>query len=437
MKYLKKRLLLDLNKLIRCFEIYLKDFVENIDKRLLSLDIYNLKIDKVLTFNYTNTYLKLYNNDVECDYIHGKADINNTMITNNMVLGINDYLKESERFTNTQFIEFKKYYQRLIKLTNSHYRKWLDEINNKNQNVIHNVYIFGHSLADTDHDILREFINNPKLKITIFYNDSNQYSSQICNLVHLIGPDKLNEWVYQSRPKIQFIKQNSMINIDDSEWRIMRDIRVCSELFKLSGQEIEYKINEIKDHLDNIDKTYFRQQRNVIDLFVAITTSGYVDNNLRDQMLDMAKDLYDSTKNETYSPSEFKRVGNSPQRYQNVISNFIDLVNAYNADKKANSYHISDSDSCEKILSLLKVGIKIDKQQAILLIEDIIKGSKHSYESNEEMWGCVCSLICFVDQEKLIEIISDHISGDNNLYRIKYTYLLNLLKKKGYVDNIY
>ena len=437
MKYLKKKLLLDLNKLIRCFEIYLKDFVENIDKRLLSLDIYNLKIDKVLTFNYTNTYLKLYNNDVECDYIHGKADINNTMITNNMVLGINDYLKESERFTNTQFIEFKKYYQRLIKLTNSHYRKWLDEINNKNQNVIHNVYIFGHSLADTDHDILREFINNPKLKITIFYNDSNQYSSQICNLVHLIGPDKLNEWVYQSRPKIQFIKQNSMINIDDSEWRIMRDIRVCSELFKLSGQEIEYKINEIKDHLDNIDKTYFRQQRNVIDLFVAITTSGYVDNNLRDQMLDMAKDLYDSTKNETYSPSEFKRVGNSPQRYQNVISNFIDLVNTYNADKKANSYHISDSDSCEKILSLLKVGIKIDKQQAILLIEDIIKGSKHSYESNEEMWGCVCSLICFVDQEKLIEIISDHISGDNNLYRIKYTYLLNLLKKKGYVDNIY
>ena len=105
MKYLKERLLLDLNKLIRCFEIYLEDFVKNINKRLLSLDIYNLKVDKVLTFNYTNTYLKLYNDDVECDYIHGKADINNTMVTNNMVLGINDYLKESERFTNTQFIK--------------------------------------------------------------------------------------------------------------------------------------------------------------------------------------------------------------------------------------------------------------------------------------------------------------------------------------------
>lgn len=87
-----------------------------------------------------------------------------------------------------------------------------------------------------------------------------------------------------------------MINIDDSGWRIMRDIRDCSELFKLSEQEIEYRINEIKDHLGNSNKTYFRQQRNVIDLFVAITTSGYIDNNLTDQMLNMAKDLYGSTK---------------------------------------------------------------------------------------------------------------------------------------------
>lgn len=435
MKYLKERLLLDLNKLIRCFEIYLEDFVKNIDKRLLSLDIYNLKVDKVLTFNYTNTYLKLYNDDVECDYIHGKADINNTMVTNNMVLGINDYLKESERFTNTQFIEFKKYYQRLIKLTNSHYKKWLDEINNKNQNVIHNVYIFGHSLADTDHDILREFINNPKLKITIFYNNSNQYSSQICNLVHLIGPDKLNEWVHQAKPKIKFVKQQPMINIADSGWRIMRDIRDCSELFKLSGQEIEYKINEIKDHLDNSDKTYFRKQRNVIDLFVAITTSGYIDNNLTDQMLNMVKELYDPTKSETYSPSEFKRVGNSLQRYKDIILAFIASVNKYNATKKEMQYHISDSDSCEKIFSLLEAGMKINEQQAISLIEDIIKGSNHSYKSNKEMWRCVLHLIYYVNSEKLIEIMSNHISGDNNLYRIKYTFLLNLLKENEYFDN--
>lgn len=172
-------------------------------------------------------------------------------------------------------------------------------------------------------------------------------------------------------------------------------------------------------------------------MFVAITTSGYIDDDLTDQMLNMAKDLYGSTKNETYSPSEFKRVSNSPQKYQNIISDFIDSVNTYNADEKGKQYQISDSDSCEKILEYLTAGAKIGEQPAISLIEDILKGSNHSYESDEAMWSCVCSLICFVDQEKLIEIISDHISGDNNLYRIKYTYLLNLLKEKGYFDNIY
>lgn len=435
MERITEKLHNDLNKLIRCFEIYLEDFVKNIDISQLSLDIYNLNVDKILTFNYTNTYQKLYYTDVDCDHIHGKADINNNIESDNMVLGIDDYLNEDEKFTNTNFIEFKKYYQRLIKGTNCDYKKWIDEINQTKSFTKHNVYIFGHSLASTDRDVLLDFIENEKTIITIYYNNSNQYSDQICNLVHLIGPDKLNEWVHQAKPKIKFVKQQPMINIDDSGWRIMRDIRDCSELFKLSGQEIEYKINEIKDHLDNSDKTYFRKQRNVIDLFVAMTTSGYIDNNLTDQMLNMAKDLYGSAKNETYSPSEFKRVGNSPQRYQKIISNFIDLVNTYNAGKKAKSYHISDSDSCEKIFSLLEAGMKIDEQQAILLIEDIIKGSKHSYKSNKEMWRCVLYLISYVNSEKLIEIMSNHISGDNNLYRIKYTFLLNLLKEGEYFDN--
>ena len=285
----KGKMLTDLNNLIRCFEIYLEDLVKNIDISQLSLDIYNLNIDKILSFNYTNTYQKLYDPNVECAHIHGKADINNDTKSNNMVLGIDDYLKGEEKFTNTNFIEFKKYYQRLIKGTNCDYKKWIDEINQTKSFTKHNVYIFGHSLASTDRDVLLDFIENEKTIITIYYNNSNQYSDQICNLVHLIGPDKLNEWVHQAKPKIKFVKQQPMINIDDSEWRIMRDIRVCSELFKLSGEEIEYKINEIKDHLNNDDKKYFKKQRNVINLFVAITTSGYIDDDLTDQMLNKAK----------------------------------------------------------------------------------------------------------------------------------------------------
>lgn len=440
---IKNQLLEDLDKLIRCLEIYLEDFIKNIEIKQVSEDIYNLDIDRVLSFNYTDTYQKLYDIDVECAHIHGKADINNSIECDNMVLGIDDYLDEDEKFTNTNFIEFKKYYQRLIKGTNCDYKKWLDETKKTNENELinnkpeHNVYIFGHSLASTDRDILLEFINNDNTIITVFYNDNNQYSSQICNLVHLIGPDNLNKWVHQKKPRIKFVKQQPMIDIYDSEWRIMKDIRTCSELFKLSEQEIECKINEIKVFLCNSDKTYFRNQRNIIDLFVAITTSGYIDDNLTNQMLNMAKELYDPTKNEKFYPSEFKRVDNSLQQYKKIISDFIDSLNTYNADEKEKQYQISDSDSCEKISEYLTAGAKIGEQPAISLIEDILKGSNHSYESDEAMWSCVCSLICFVDQEKLIEIISDHISGDNNLYRIKYTYLLNLLKEKGYFDNIY
>ena len=51
------------------------------------------------------------------------------------------------------------------------------------------------------------------------------------------------------------------------------------------------------------------------------------------------------------------------------------------------------------------------------------------------MWRCVLYLISYVNSEKLIEIMSNHISGDNNLYRIKYTFLLNLLKEGEYFDN--
>lgn len=61
-------------------------------------------------------------------YIHGKADANKN--DNNMVLGIYEYLNGDEKNNNTEFIEFKKYYQRIHK-KDVNIRKWLDEINDQ------------------------------------------------------------------------------------------------------------------------------------------------------------------------------------------------------------------------------------------------------------------------------------------------------------------
>ena len=71
----------------------------------------------LFSYTFTNTYEKLYakNPYVEYDYIHGRATIENTVDSNNMVLGIDEYLKGAARNENIEFIEFKKFFQRIHK----------------------------------------------------------------------------------------------------------------------------------------------------------------------------------------------------------------------------------------------------------------------------------------------------------------------------------
>lgn len=210
----KERLHDDLNRLIRCLEIYLCDYVGNIEIENKHPDIEGLPIiDKVLSFNYTNTYEKLYakNPYVEYDYIHGRATIENTVDSNNMVLGIDEYLKGAARNENIEFIEFKKFFQRIHKETGCLYRNWVNAIESggaitetiaiykeqgktvreTKQVNFHKVFFFGHSLDVTDKDIIRELILQDKVKTTIFYRNKSDYGQKITNLVKIIGQDEL------------------------------------------------------------------------------------------------------------------------------------------------------------------------------------------------------------------------------------------------------
>jgi len=225
-KELRDCLVEDLNKLIRAFEIYLAEYVEKIEIRALSPSIngivyFNRKDDagnvritsrvynKVLSFNYTNTYEKVYLRDCTCDlsdiidYIHGKADINNTIENNNMVLGMDEYLKKKKRNKQLEFIAFKKFYQRIHKETGCKYKEWTDEIKKENDEYEekfkeskenpprHNLYIFGHSLDVTDKEILKELILTKYMHTTIFYRNLEQKGQQIANLVKVIGQGEL------------------------------------------------------------------------------------------------------------------------------------------------------------------------------------------------------------------------------------------------------
>lgn len=238
---LKDILLGDLNKLIRALEIYLTDFVEKMEISKISKDIKELEINHVLSFNYIDTYERLYGTyKTDYDYIHGKADINNTIVTNNMVLGIDEYLAKKRRNKDIEFIAFKKYYQRIHKQTGSKYKEWVDEIiedenrkpwiiNGKDcsKDYAHNLYIFGHSLDVTDKDILRDLILHDNVHTTIFYYEENNdngrtnLGKQIANLVKVIGQDELIKRTGGRTKTIEFKLQQDMVEIEDNTTKAM------------------------------------------------------------------------------------------------------------------------------------------------------------------------------------------------------------------------
>ena len=130
-----------MNKLTRALEIYICEYVEKIDIIEKSPDIDKEEIDFILSFNYTHIFSKLYSVSSQSkkevadpfDYLHGEAKINNTVETNNMVLGIDEYLPKKRRNRETEFIAFKKFYQRIYKQTGSEYKRWVEIIKNKSK----------------------------------------------------------------------------------------------------------------------------------------------------------------------------------------------------------------------------------------------------------------------------------------------------------------
>lgn len=220
----KEQFLKDLNRLTRCLEIYLSDYVNNlpVSKRLPDID--GLKIDKVLSFNYTNTYERIYGKDkpdIEYDYIHGKAEITHDVDSCNLVLGIDEYLIGEERNSNTEFIQFKKFFQRIYKKTGCKYMDWINgyltRLNDTKRNKFNtaiedfNIYIFGHSLDITDKDILSELIQTQYARTRIFHFNQNALGRQIANLVKVIGQDNLISMVHGKHARIVLQQQQDAI----------------------------------------------------------------------------------------------------------------------------------------------------------------------------------------------------------------------------------
>lgn len=186
-------------RLTRALEIYMDSYVYNLEVTKIQ-EISSRKYDRLLSFNYTSTYTENYDATIDTCYIHGKADanINNTR----MVLGYDDEQLDNLK-QNPEGIIFEKYYQRIVKNTDSKYFYWLNEINREEKDE---VTIYGHSLAPADGDVLKSFICSHNTKIIIYYLDEVDRADKIRNLAIILGRDKLIQLTTGVHKTINFVQ---------------------------------------------------------------------------------------------------------------------------------------------------------------------------------------------------------------------------------------
>ena len=212
---MKKTLLRDLKneflEFIEALEIYFYEFVEKASGIHPISQIRKIEPDYIISFNYTHTEKYYGVNNIH--HIHGVIRDNLDSGINNMVLGVNDY-------DNKDFIYFVKYFQRIQKHCGVDYKYFInepcifkssDEFDKEYND--YELYIYGHSLDETDKDVLKfaigDFDDENKFqmkarKVVIYYYDQQDFELKVINLITLFGRDIVEK--NMDDDKIIFIK---------------------------------------------------------------------------------------------------------------------------------------------------------------------------------------------------------------------------------------
>lgn len=459
-------LLCDLNKLIGALEIYIWDYVGNEKLKYYNPDIEKIQPSKVFSFNYSDTYRKLYANnrkEIEYSFAHGMATnnihffagktdvpieeiencIQRNADSNNMVLGIDEYLSEDRRSDEIEFIAFKKYYQRIYKKAGNEYKKWLQQIDEnvkagrKEENIL---YIFGHSLDVTDGDVLREFINHENLKTVIFYRNKEQLGQQIANLVKILKSDTVIEKVYGNNPTIIFQQQSMREEIEGSAFEITSDTMQLENIYRLSHVEAKSLIEKIKSKIEQEDLTYFYSQKAVITLFDVMQKNGLAVLYII-KLLEIARKLMRC--DGLQGPEQFDREYWAYQDYDNSFScdpltrKFVNTINLYN--KKHFVINETAMQSYDEQLleyeKLIKSKEKIDKESYIAIINSIFYMFVDKYGDIEKLWNILLRISRGPGEEVAKDVLKELIeNSDDELDIIRYNHLLQEIQMNEYFD---
>ena len=165
------------------------------------------KADVVINFNYTDTYRKIYG-DVDCLFIHGKAD---EEVGKNIVHGIDEFLPDDKKEEQIAFIEYRKFYQRLHKKTDyTSMRRHLSAKTREKQVAV----FYGHSMSELDKEVLLELLpvkdDSMISKAIICSYDNASRKRQIAELVRILGMNLLTELMSGEDPKIEMILNDEL-----------------------------------------------------------------------------------------------------------------------------------------------------------------------------------------------------------------------------------
>lgn len=270
--YIHETLCNSLNGFSKALELYIVNFINTTTIKGVSPDIVEFDATNIITFNYSNTYERVYSGAhwrEEIEHIHGSAQDNNAEETN-VILGITTPAEKQDK---NRYVEFEKYFQRITKRTGSRYKEWLMSVPDGAKTI--EIMFFGHSLDASDSDIINDLVSNPNTTITICYHSEKSQKDIVANLIEIIGKQKLIEYVSGRKPKISFIKQKKHQHHNTAGVEIERDVRKLYKLYLLRKRDISNLLDKIENRLQGKKLSYFYTQRKTIDLFDALEYVGW------------------------------------------------------------------------------------------------------------------------------------------------------------------
>ncbi len=209
----------DIHRQIQDFIDLFKEYILWITQykldRINSIKMFqDMKIDYLLSFNYTTTFVKLYNKNQQlipeniC-YVHGKID---EQTNTGIVMGIgSDFYDESKH---EKYVDFFKFFQCYQYATSNDYLNWIkkyeswdfDGTEGGETDILTDctVSIYGHSLDPTDRNILKPFLDMDRITINIYYLNKDSKTQLEHNILKILGKDLFTKYMTGAKSKIQF-----------------------------------------------------------------------------------------------------------------------------------------------------------------------------------------------------------------------------------------